>query len=56
MNAHADNGYISGCLIHWMGKDGDVCGAEILSVISSSLCLLLSYNPLRKLDRYNEMH
>ncbi len=56
MKAHADNGHISSDLIHWTGKDGDDRGAKILSVIGSSLGLLFSYNPLHKVDWYNEIH
>lgn len=56
MNAHVDDGYISNYLIHWTGKDGDSRGAEVLSIIASSLRLLLSYNRLHVFDWYHELH
>ena len=56
MNPRTDNGYISDYLIHWTGKDGDRRGAEVLSIIASTLRLLLSYNQIHIFDWYHEVH
>jgi len=54
---NADNGYISDCLVHWTGKNGDnEAGAKVLSLIASKCQLLLSYNVFHILDIYNKIH
>lgn len=50
-----DNGYISDYLVHWTGKGDDKAGSEILSLITSTCQLLLSYNKLHVFDIYHEV-
>jgi hypothetical protein len=51
----SDDGYISDYLVHWTGKDGDVSGADLLSIIASTCQLLLSDNVFHILDIYNKI-
>lgn len=56
-----DDGYISPYLIHWTGKgtDGffdDSEGARILSIISETRQLKLSYNSIYEPDVFTEIH
>lgn len=51
----SEDGFISDYLVHWTGKDGDVTGADILSLIASTCQLLLSYNVFHILDIYNKI-
>lgn len=51
-----DNGYISNYLTHWTGKKNSCEGSKILSIISSSCQLLLSYNQIHIFDYTFEIH
>ncbi|MGR3173677.1 MAG: abortive infection system antitoxin AbiGi family protein [Candidatus Scalindua sp.] len=56
MKNPTDNGYISNYLTHWTGKKNSCEGTEILSIISSSCQLLLSYNQIHIFDYTFELH